>query len=156
LIYLSISLGLVAFEATLPPGDGSLPVEKDRRWFSATFEGVHTIYINPIVTAIGVLSLLPEARTIVTHRSPSALSLVGLGFQATSFTLVGISWLFRLTIPHEYWRTDPAEALVSWYQLVGWAAVDNLVFAFVQAVLLVIALRQRRSDGVSEIMPLLG
>ena len=63
---------------------------------------------------------------------------------------------FPASIPREYWQMGPIRGLITWYQLVGWAAIDNLVFAFVQAVLFFIAWRRRGPDGtVDETMPLL-
>ena len=50
----------------------------------------------------------------------------------------------QITIPDMYWRELPLmKAVIAWLQLAGWAAVDNLIFALVQAILLLIALRQR-------------
>lgn len=48
-----------------------------------------------------------------------------------------------MMIAQEFWDMPLIQSLIAWYQLVGWAAVDNVVYAFVQAVLLWIAMRQR-------------
>lgn len=99
------------------------------------------MFINPVVTVIGLVSVVAQVCEKSPRTSPEALSIAGLVMQLVVFTLVGISWLFRLTMPDDYWRMSSMRALMTWYQLVGWAAVDNLVFAFVQAILLFIVLR---------------
>ncbi len=60
-----------------------------------------------------------------------------------------------MTVPSEY-RYPSMTGFVSWYQLVGWAPVDNLVFAFVQGVLFFLAWGRRGTNGsLGEETPLL-
>ncbi|ERF73258.1 hypothetical protein EPUS_03090 [Endocarpon pusillum Z07020] len=95
--FLLISLAPVVFESFLPaPGDSS---EHDRRWFSATFSGVHTMFINPIVTVIGFASLFEQARETRSRPSLGALSIMGLAIQAVVFAVVALYWPLRMTIP---------------------------------------------------------
>lgn len=101
------------------------------------------MFINPIVTIIGFASLFVQARVTRSRPSPGALSIVGLAIQAVVFAVVALYWPLRMTIPREFWNMSPLRSCITWYQLVGWAAVDNAVFAIVQAVLLWIAMRQR-------------
>ena len=98
-----------------------------------------------MVAALGLAALFVQGRQIRSEPSLGALSISGLWIQALIFALVGVSWMFRLTMPAEFWRMQPIRAVTTWFQLVGWAAVNNLVFAFVQAVLFFMA----RSKGLA-------
>lgn len=66
------------------------------------------------------------------------------------FTLVALSWVLRVNFPYERFSEIPLEFLLSslqtWYELVGWAAVDNAIFAVVQAILLCSVRYQEESD----------
>jgi hypothetical protein len=77
--------------------------------------------VHPIVTALGFAALYSQPLDAATN--PDALSVLGLGVQAVVFLGVGLSWVFRITIPFG--------GLMEWYQWVGWAAVDNIIFALV-------------------------
>ena len=114
------------------------------------------MFINPVVTLAGLSSLAVEAHEIQSRHSPGALSVIGLAVQAGVFALVGISWCFRLRVGGDNWDYPIVQALISWYQVVGWAAVNNFVFAIVQVALLGIALRRgRASPNHEETAPLL-
>ncbi len=63
--------------------------------------------------------------------SDLALSADGLGYQAVLFGVLGLSWTFRLRVAWLPWENS-WKAFGSWYQLVEWAAVDDLVFGAVQ------------------------
>ena len=142
--FLLISLVPVAFESTLPN-------DSNRGWFSALFGGYHSFYISPVVTLLGIASLYFQARETLSGTSNGAISLRGLASQAIIFTLVGFTWIFRLTASRDFFKgLTPLRALIEWYQLVGWAAVDNLIFAFVQAVLFCIAWRRRGEEATAE------
>jgi len=104
---------------------------------------VHTIFINPIVTFISFASLFAQARETLLQPSQGALSIAGLAIQAVVFAVVALYWPLRMTIPREFWDMSPVRSFITRYQLVGWAAVDNAVFAIVQAVLLWIAMHRR-------------
>jgi hypothetical protein len=148
--YLLISLLPVAFEATLP--------RKGPDWFVAIFGGTHALFINPIVTALGIVALFAQAQESLSRTSPGALSIAGLAVQALVFTVVGISWIFRLQVSEDFQlgRMSPIRAIVTWYQLVGWAVVDNLVFAFVQAAMwFLVSTRSKPDAKGSERTPLM-
>lgn len=138
-IFLLISVAPAVFESTLPP-PGKSSRSEGREWFSALVFGAHALFVNPVVTALAVAALLPQARETLSRPDRGALSLTSLAVQAVVFALVAISWLFRLTIPASYWHHKP----FGWYQLVGWAPVDNIIFAIVQAIVLWIAIRRGR------------
>jgi len=137
----------------------------DRRWFSAIYFNVHSLIVNPIVTALTFAALFPQMRTLRSRpedgdSGPGALSIVGLGVQAVVFAVVALAWIFRFYMP----RGMISRAFVSWYQLVGWSAVNNGLFAFVQALLWIYAKRRWGLAGVgrwgvgrdAERAPLLG
>jgi hypothetical protein len=132
------------------PWEGS-----DRKWAVALFGGGHSMFINPIVTILSITTLFAQVREILSQPSLRALSLVGLATQAVIFAIVAISWMMRVKYP---WNV--LDFLTAWYQLVGWAAVDNAVFAIVQAVLLLLALhhvgRHANKPPSGETEPLLG
>ncbi|KAI1080204.1 hypothetical protein F5B20DRAFT_119032 [Whalleya microplaca] len=128
-LFFLISVGPVIFEATLSPTDGS----PDRRLVSAIFFGVHNVLMNPIITIIACVALVPQVVEIQSHQKVGALSVSGLSAQAFVFTLVALCWLFRFELS---W-TDAG--FVWWYRLAGWAAVNNFIFAVVQAALLLIS-----------------
>lgn len=74
-----------------------------------------------------------------------------MAIQAVVFAVVALYWPLRMTIPPEFWDMSPLRSYITWYQLVGWAAVDNAIFAFVQAALLWIAVRRR--GGFQQMTP---
>lgn len=109
-------------------------------WPFVIFSGIHMINLAPLITAISLAALFSQLRQLRdgTVRDTNALSVEGLGLQAVVFFVVALCWPFRFYMPPEVpWG--------SWYQLVGWAAVDNGLFALVQAVLYVVARRKKRS-----------
>lgn len=101
------------------------------------------MFINPIVTVIGFASFFAQAHESRSRSSLGALSIKGLAIQAVVFAVVALYWQLRMRIPEEGWDMSPQRSFITWYQLVGWAAIDNTVFAIVQAVLLWVARRQR-------------
>ena len=157
-LFLLTSLAFVAYETTLPRKPGN--IYNDGRAIRAGFTGIHTMFINPIVTSLIFAAFWAQLAQV--RSSDSAISATGLAAQAAVFAMVGLSWAFRLQLPKEYshsygevvpWRTW----LVIWYQLVGWATVNNLFFALVQLALLCITLARRPGqDSVGERTHLLG
>ena len=141
---------MTVFQLTIDDNNGE-------GWFSSIFMGIHQMFISPVATLIAVAALVAQAREIMGRNSSGALSITGLALQAIVFTLVGISWFFRFRITdEEFWRMNPTRAAIRWYQMVGWATINNLVFAFVQAVLLLVALGQGRTGhDEGETAPLL-
>ncbi|KAF5011005.1 hypothetical protein FDECE_2875 [Fusarium decemcellulare] len=147
--FLLISVAPVIFMAFLPP-TGTDP-NHDRRWISAIFANTSGLLINPIVTALAIAAYFPQARELRSRPDVGALSVLGLIVQASVFLIVAIIWPFRMELP-------PGVSFSVWYQFGGWATVDNLIFAFVQAVLWWIS---RRFGGAvpeepSEAAPLMG
>ena len=144
--FLLISIAPLVLVATLylERKDGHR-AEQERQWVSAMYGGIHMLFINPVVTLLGIFSLYSQMRKTLAQPSVGVLSIYGLAVQAVVFAFVAISWPFRLNLGPEF-PGIPLSALGSWYQLVGWATVDNAIFATVQAVLFWIAVR-RSGDG---------
>ncbi|KAJ3520496.1 hypothetical protein NM208_g13683 [Fusarium decemcellulare] len=147
--FLLISVAPVIFMAFLPP-TGTDP-NRDRRWISAIFANTSGLLINPIVTALAIAAYFPQARELRSRPDVGALSVLGLAVQASVFLIVSIIWPLRMELPR-------GVSFSVWYQFAGWATVDNLIFAFVQAVLWWIARRFGRavSEEPSEAAPLMG
>lgn len=122
-------------------------------FFQSLYYGVLFFYVNYFITAIGIASLLLQ------WRQATALSLRGLFLQAVIFPAVAISWY--LFTYYDWHQEDPKDPLDvhDWYLFVGFAAVDNAVFAIVQGILFYIAWRQGFNEGkalgVTETQPLL-
>lgn len=136
--FLLISVALIIFESTLPP-TGTDP-HHDRRWVTAIFGNTHTIVVDPIITIIAIIALFPQTRETLSRSDPGALSVDALAAQAIVFALVALYWPRRMRLPS-------GVGFITWYQLVGWAVVDNFVFALVQAVLWSISTRLRPSNS---------
>lgn len=128
--FLLISLGPVILFA-LHPGR-----HVDFEWSAALFFGSHSIFVNPIVSFLAIVAFFSQAP------AARALDCMSLVMQAVVFALVAISWIYRVKNPLESVDYFSWNALVSWYQLVGWAAVDNAIYAIVQFLLLWCHLRQ--------------
>ena len=67
---------------------------------------------------------------------------MGLATQAVVFALVALSWTARVRFPAI--EGVSLNLLTAWYQLVGWAAVDNAIFAIIQFMLLSLAKHHQR------------
>jgi hypothetical protein len=101
ILFLSISVVPVIYEATLPlPGANQGPWN-DRRGFAAFYWYLHAAAINPIVILLSFTSLYPQLGEI--SNNPGAFSVKGLGVQAVAFLLIGLSWKFRMTT----WYGEP-------------------------------------------------
>lgn len=97
----------------------------------------HTVYFLPYVTFLVAIAFLPAAREILSrpHGDIGSLSLAGLLMQALVFAAVAVSWVYRVR-----WLENPGDLYPwSWYKLVGWAVVNNGIFAAVQALLFLLA-----------------
>lgn len=113
----------------------------------------HIRFIVPIVTFIAAAALYPQARAIRSQPpgESTSLSLTGLLFQAVIFAVVALSWVFRVK-----WKDAgvPAAEHFGWYRMVGWATVNNAIFAAVQIILFFLARRRmtapRATDGETE------
>ena len=133
-LFFLISVGPVIFDATLPP-PGTNPYY-DRGWVAGIWFNIHSLLVNPVITAITFAALVPQLHVLRFRprdggADPGALSIVGLGVQAVVFAVVAVSWMFRFYMP----RGTLIRAPKTWYQLVGWSAVNNGAFVVVQAVL---------------------
>ncbi|KAJ5533118.1 hypothetical protein N7494_009670 [Penicillium frequentans] len=107
----------------------------------ALFSGYHAMFMNPIVTILALVALPCQARAIraLPIGDLKSLSLLGLQAQGVIFSAMAISWTMRVRFLDLSFKDVIAYGfltLVSWYQMVGWAAVDNAVFALVQISLL--------------------
>jgi hypothetical protein len=137
-------------------GDISHPHE-ERNWLLAFFSIPHVFLINPLSTLLCFLSFFPQA-SVVKRGSFPALSLISLVIQSVVFALVGISWLGRLNFG------SPEDTFLGWYLIFGWPAVDNFLFATVQATLFCFAIHWRwrlgpefqSNNQPNEASPLLG
>lgn len=101
---------------------------------------VHILFINPVVTILAIAAPIHQARKTLLEPSLGALSTVSLAVQAIVFAVVAVSWVARVVFPAMPAITPGV--VVTWYQLIGWAAVDNGVFAIGQAVIWFIATRK--------------
>jgi hypothetical protein len=148
-----ISLAPVFIDAVMT---AAAPGKEDpyHKWEGAFFHGFHAIFIFPIVTILVIAAFFVQAREISDvdrgwPSSPSSsLSVLGLAIQAVVFSLVALTWLWRLVFP---WHlVDGGVPLTpsfwkSWYELVGWVPGNNAFFAIVQAALFWVAWRRGRS-----------
>lgn len=66
-----------------------------------------------------------------------------------TFLLVAVSWIFRVNFPWEKLEQYSLSIFWFWYEVIGWASFDNLVFALVQAVLWYMV--SRRLDEGSDV-----
>lgn len=82
---------------------------------------------------------------LCTRPETSALSLPCLAAQAVVFALVAISWMVRVEYP------PYLPSWGEWYRLIGWPVVNNGLFASVQGLLLLVALRGGAGDGVGSV-----
>ncbi|KAJ6049541.1 uncharacterized protein N7446_007133 [Penicillium canescens] len=129
--------------------------------------------LNPLVTVLVVYAVFSQIREIKSARSPelssppgNALSICGLAAQAVVFAAVAFTWIWRVPIENARlgwgtwsWPVVALDNLMYWYDLVGFPAFDNGVFAMGQGVLFVLAWRRGkgRENAVDrEREPLLG
>ena len=109
---------------------------EDRIWTMAFFFGVHSLLLSWVVTGFNVATIYCQVRQTLSRPRVQALSPVGLAAQAAGFALMAISWIGRVKFPYEGLDGHFWGSLSSWYELVGWAAIDNGIFALGQAILL--------------------
>ncbi|KAF4774330.1 hypothetical protein HER10_EVM0011722 [Colletotrichum scovillei] len=135
--------------------DASLPSSRSepRRWAQDIFALLHYVLLIPLSTAFIIVAAVPQVHEIRSEGGDAgALSLPGLAFQCITFTLVAISWVFRVKYP------PYSPSWVEWYRLIGWTVVNDALAACVRGFLLVIALREGMDEGWGpfERQPLLG
>jgi hypothetical protein len=153
-LFAYISIAPVFIDALIP--DFYVPRDDQyRNWVEGLFGGLHMLCIHPVVTILSIVALPFQARAIraLPAGNLKAVSLSGFLVQGVVFGVVAISWTMRVKsegnwfndgIPYAmYWYL-----LFDWYLLVGWAAIDNGIFALMQIWLFFLA----RSWGSSEII----
>ncbi|KAJ5541197.1 hypothetical protein N7494_006273 [Penicillium frequentans] len=128
--------------------------------------------LNPLTTVLVVYGVFSQLREVKSARcadlssSPdNALSICGLAVQGVVFTPVAFTWIWRVPIETARlgwgewsWPVIAIDNLMYWYDLCGFPAFDNGVFAMGQCVLFVSAWRRpkRRHAVDGEQEPLLG
>jgi hypothetical protein len=125
----------------------------DRDWLVGWFWAMHSFCILPVVTILAVAAVFFQAREILLHPLPRALSLVGLRFQAVVFALAAVFWVRRVHYSVEEIDQIALYDVIRWCLFYGYPAVNNAVFAVGQAVLLGFAMK--RAAGHAE-MPASG
>ena len=123
--------------------------DSDREWYEVIFFGPMLYVVGPIVQILGLAALRAQAREIRSRRSDAAdaFSVQGLVAQAVVFLLVGISFVFRIRVPSEELDAHLIVNLSMWYWTVGWATINNLIFAVAQGVLAWIACGHKDDGG---------
>lgn len=142
-----IDLVPVLFEIYAEPGEPG--------FYTGMVIGSLLYFVGPLVQLSGVVALWAQARTIMSTEPPIALSVEGLLDQSLVFLLIGISFSFRFQMDPEYSNPYFIVYLRDWYWSLGWATINNIIFAFGQGVLAIIACRYR-SNRSEELQPLLG
>jgi hypothetical protein len=109
------------------------------------FFGVHSLFLSWIITGFNLVAIYLQVRETRLRSQEQALSRMGLTVQAVIFVLLACSWIGRVEFPYAD-GGFPWIYSSTWYQLVGWATVDNGIFAIGQAILLWIVSRQEAFD----------
>ena len=105
---------------------------------------------NPILTLLGVVAFIIQARVTWRTQELDALSELTLALQVIIFLLLAVSWPFRLILPPNMWSLGHQPAiLLEWYPWVGWACVNSAVVAIGQATVLYVACQSRHSASSS-------
>ncbi|PWY96313.1 hypothetical protein BO94DRAFT_580177 [Aspergillus sclerotioniger CBS 115572] len=124
----------------------------------ALFTGGHFVFLSPVITLLGLLSVVFQASRLWKGSPLRALSLPGLKAQAILFAVLAVTWPFRVTyLGNAVWDCFGSWfSGVNWFMFVGWPAVDSAVYAIIQAVLLGLARKcNSELDAVGEREPLL-
>lgn len=119
---------------------------EDRELLTAILVGTLLYLFSPIVQLLGFAALTVQARGTISRGSAGALSIKGLVLQAVIYLLVGISFLFRLRMPSEELDEHWIVNVRDWYWTVGWATVNNVIFAVNQGILTCVVLRRGREE----------
>ncbi|OBT72111.1 hypothetical protein VF21_09178 [Pseudogymnoascus sp. 05NY08] len=124
-----------------------------RQDYQQTFAFFHAILINPLLALLSGFSFFLQAAQTYHHYhhgTQSALSLWGLAAQTVVFTLVAVSWVWRVVYAKAWDPLFGDDSFLSWYFNYGHPVVANGVFAAVQGGLLLFAgyWRRRRGDEV--------
>lgn len=93
--------------------------------------------LNPTTRISIAVALAHQACTIWKYRGETALSPTTLTLQAVLYLGLAIAWPYRLALPHNLWSWETISfnwIYSEWYPMVGWASVNNAVFALGQAI----------------------
>jgi hypothetical protein len=140
------------------------PDERSPGFGVGLFAGAHFFFINPLVTVLGICSIIPQAiqiRSLLSSPSPGlgVVSIRDFALQGVVFALLAGSWVFRVRIGSGADVKLPFRS-VYWYVRVAWAAGGTGAFAIVQGVLAILGRIGRKLDceglGSGETEPLLG
>jgi hypothetical protein len=146
LSFLAISLLPVIGEAVI-----EFDSDTDREWYGVLFIAPMLYLVGPMVQILGFAALRAQALEIRSRNSSdaadSALSVRGLVVQAVVFLLVGISFVWRIRVPTEELDEHFIVNLQMWYWTVGWATINNVIFAVAQCVLAWMAWRHETVGG---------
>jgi hypothetical protein len=146
LSFLAISLLPVIGEAVI-----EFDSDTDREWYGVLFIAPMLYLVGPMVQILGFAALRAQALEIRSRNSSdatdSALSVRGLVVQAVVFLLVGISFVWRIRVPTEELDEHFIVNLQMWYWTVGWATINNVIFAVAQGVLAWMAWRHETVGG---------
>ncbi|PYH81468.1 hypothetical protein BO82DRAFT_283887, partial [Aspergillus uvarum CBS 121591] len=128
------------------------PHNKQDEFLFALLSGVHFMLLNPFTTLLTLGSVFCQAAKLRKGQPPQrALSPVGLAAQAGVFSVLAITWPLRVTYLGSSWDIYTSWfTIYNWYIFVGWPAVDNGVFALVQASLLWVAWKNQHCQLTPE------
>lgn len=113
-----------------------LVVGLDEMWVSGVYRSIHLYGFNHIFTLLGVVAVFPQIRVMERIGSPKALSPLGLLLQAVLYTVLAVSWAFRIPRPTSSEQPDSRLDLFAiWWVEIGWAAIDHAVYAVISAIL---------------------
>lgn len=103
-------------------------------WLSGLVAALHALFLNPSATVLQTAAIFPQLKQMSSRPDLGALSTNSLGCQALLFPVLAICWPLRICL-NEGVRWPFQMNLVSWYQLIGWAPVNGLIFAVVQGII---------------------
>ncbi|CAJ2511875.1 Uu.00g075000.m01.CDS01 [Anthostomella pinea] len=150
-VYVVIFVGPVILLATAGPWKADEGM-KGGDILVGLVHGIHTVFVDPILTILG-LGAAVWAQALETSRrssSPGALSVPGLGAQAVAFALLAICWPWRF----DHGNSSGRDVLY-WYRFFGWTYIHNALYAVGQAVLWWVAARRAAigANGDLTILP---
>jgi hypothetical protein len=88
--------------------------------------------VGTVVQLLSIAAMRAQARETRSRGSAGSLSVQSQVMQAVVFLLVGISFAFRLELPAEALDEHFIVNVREWYWLVGWATINNVMFALAQ------------------------
>lgn len=110
---------------------------------------VSAIALNPVGTILSASALFPQMALVKERPDVGSLSTLTLAAQGILFIVVGITWNFRLG-PLDEKGPEAFPPLFYWYNMVGFAVIDNIIFAIVQLVLLFTARRKSTTEATAQ------